>query len=347
MSVDEFFAERRANTKTFLDQWRESFEKHLGDDGKDLLEKGTCVYAIGSAGRGEFGPHSDLDVFAVADGERKHIKKVNETLIQAAVIRAMRDHKLPEPSEDGRFLELYAAQDVMRQLGRPNDDPDNTFTVRMLLLLESRALAQESKYRALITTAVDAYWSNADMHRADYLPMVLVNDVVRYWRVLLLNYEAKHAEREREAIESRLEERMREARAKKRLASQKLRFSRALTCYSMITRLLLLTSRRHGGAAHVERDDVIKIVGETPVERLQMVRRSANDEMVTNLIDIMLTQYRDHLLLRDRSEAELIALFSTDARAVHVHASRVFGEKLFELLQYLGAESPLYRYVVV
>lgn len=343
MEVDEFFAGRRRETEAFLERWKASFEQHLGADGRELLAKQKCVYAVGSAGRGERGERSDLDVFAVT---LEPSTKMDEVLIQAAVIRAMRAHGLPEPSRDGRFLQLYSSEAVKRQLGRPNDDPDNTFTVRMLLLLESRPLSGSEAYERLVNVMVDAYWRNDEAHGADYLPMVLVNDVVRYWRVLLLNYEADHAEKERVAKSSGDPAQLSYALAKKRLASQKLRFSRALTCYSMIARLLHLTRQKTSEPVHIERGDVIEIVRQTPVERLQYVRDNGGAE-VAGKIGQLLTLYRRHLELRDESEERLVETFSGAARKQHVDDSKAFGEALFQLLQALGKDSPLYRYVVV
>ena len=33
--------------------------------------------------------------------------------------------------------------------------------------------------------------ANEDLHPNDYLPFVLVNDIIRYWRIVLLSHESR------------------------------------------------------------------------------------------------------------------------------------------------------------
>jgi len=63
----------------------------------------------------------------------------------------------------------------------------------MLLVLESRLLFIDDTYDALIDNTVEAYCRNYELHPTDYLPIVVVNDIVRYCRVVLLNGESKLA----------------------------------------------------------------------------------------------------------------------------------------------------------
>jgi hypothetical protein len=50
----------------------------------------------------------------------------------------------------------------------------------------------------LVDSVLDAYWKDAEGHNEDYQPFVLLNDIVRYWRILLLNHVVKNAEKESE-----------------------------------------------------------------------------------------------------------------------------------------------------
>jgi hypothetical protein len=357
MTDDEFFVQREADTVAFLSKWKGCFDRHLGEDGKRALGSEGCVYAVGSAGRGEMGSQSDLDAFLVTHADAQ---RLDEILVQSAVIRAMRDCGLPDPSRDATFLRLYSADELERHLGGVDDDPENTFTVRMLLLLESRALHGDEAYQRLIANVVNAYWRNADLHLDDYLPIVLVNDIVRYWRVLLLNYEAKHARKRRQASErARLSispsvdtgaaPETAALTAEQRLDGYKLRFSRCMTCYSMLARLLAQATPKT--AAHVSRDDVIAMVRATPVQRLQQVRelvRTRGDVDSVALVDELLSLYRNYLELREKPKSELQHIFGDgELRRPHFSASSRFGDAVFELMQRLGADSRLFRYVAV
>ena len=352
MNADEFFAAREKRTAERVSLLTTSFAGHLGADGAAALGEDGCIYLVGSAGRGEMGNSSDLDLFLVTHAKPR---KVDEILAQAAVLRMMREHALPDPSNDADFLRLYAAQNLERRLGAVQDDPENTFTARMLLLLESRPLYGQQSYARLVDRVLQAYWRNDEWHANDYLPLVLVNDIVRYWRVVVLNYEAKF-ERKRLQVEESAKDAAELAVAKtaleqeKRFAGYKLRFSRSMTCYSMIARLLAETAISLGQRAHVSKAAMRAMVDSTPVRRLQQVRAlavTAGEHDTVRIIDEMLVLYREYLEIRERPDADVKALFGVaETRREHFKKSDRFGERMFDLLQRLGSTSPMYRYVV-
>jgi hypothetical protein len=348
MNIDEFFAERERRTSERVEGFRASLVTHLQADGGRLFVEDACAYAVGSAGRGEMSKSSDLDLFLVTLAESK---RLNEILAQAAVLRMMADSGLPVPSNDATFLRLHTADSLAHRLGDVQDDPSNTFTVRMLLLLESRVLYGQPAYDRLLERVMDAYWRNEAGHKSDYLPLVLVNDIVRYWRVLLLNYEAKFDRKERELRQSNKLDGDMTVRLKndKRFASVKLRFSRCMTCYSMIARLLSEATGCGSEKAHVSRDAMLSMIRSTPVARLQQVRRRAglagNDQAVA-CVDELLGLYREYLELREQDDAEVTAILASGDGKVTFEKAEQFGLKMFELLQELGRSSPLYRYVV-
>src|SRR5690606_28229328 len=59
--------------------------------------------------------------------------------------------------------------------------------------------------------------------------------------------------------------------ALRRYSSYKLRVPRCLTCFSALSYLLSLTPSE---PAHVEKDDIVRMVGMTPIDRLQQLRSS-------------------------------------------------------------------------
>jgi hypothetical protein len=48
--------------------------------------------------------------------------------------------------------------DFTKTLGTPEDDVTNTFTARLLLLLESCSLVEEAVYKEVIEEVIAAYW---------------------------------------------------------------------------------------------------------------------------------------------------------------------------------------------
>jgi predicted nucleotidyltransferase len=128
----------------------------------------ACVYATGSFGRGEASRHSDLDLFIVGRDDqvgpkveknpRSELRHLDEICIKANLIHATRELDIPEFSGDGEYLGHYAISDLTETLGKRQDDVTNTFTARLLLLLESCPLVGEAVYREIVEEVVSAYW---------------------------------------------------------------------------------------------------------------------------------------------------------------------------------------------
>src|SRR5580658_2234467 len=66
------------------------------------------------------------------------LKHLDEICIKADLIEVTRKLRIPEFSGDGRYLAHYSVHEFTKALGTPEDDVTNTFTARLLLLLESR-----------------------------------------------------------------------------------------------------------------------------------------------------------------------------------------------------------------
>lgn len=348
VNTEDFFAEREEVTFDRVARFGKSFERHLQDDGKEALGDQGCVYAVGSAGRGEMTKGSDLDVFLVTLGEEK---RTHEILAQAAILRMMREMGLPDPSNDASFLKLHTAESLAKRLGDVKDDWSNTFTARMLLLLESRPLYGEAAYGRVLDRVIDAYWRNEEGHEDDYLPLVLLNDIVRYWRVVILNYEAKYAKKlaEEEAKEKPSPEGLARIKREKRFGSYKLRFSRCMTCYSMVARLLAETFSTDG-RAHVDRTAFLGMVHSTPVNRLREVRdiAASHDPIrsAATLVDKQLNLYREYLEVRDLWGDDAPSELASEEGRSYFKKAELFGDLMFALVRTLGGHSPLYRFLV-
>ena len=182
------------DAKRVLKERRDFSEKRLGEIRaeiakiSDLLHvPDVCLYATGSYARGEASNWSDLDVFFVTNAEK--CPKIPMTLISGDLIRLCRRLELPDFSADGRYLEVHGLTDIKNRLGSPDDDYYNSFTARMLLLLESKPLARDEIYKQIVEDIVGAYFRDYHDHNEQFRPVFLVNDIVRFWKTLCLNYE--------------------------------------------------------------------------------------------------------------------------------------------------------------
>lgn len=347
MGAREIINERSTKTASILADFQREVTDELGPDLERVIDGHTTVYVTGSGGRGEMSDASDLDLFLVRVKGKP--SRIDGALLQAAIVRATRRCNIEEPSADGVFLDMHSAEEFDELFGTPEDDARNTFTPRMLLLLESRAVLGASVYETLVEKMLDRYWQNADKHVTGYLPYVFVNDVVRWWRVVLLNHEWKLKEKQKE-LKRQLEGEAldQQLSAERYYRSYKLRFARCLTCFASLAYLLAHTRPRHGATLHVSREDMKKMVRMTPFQRLEAIDRMEPPDIVTEALARMRDLYAEFLEHGARPKKELVESFKAPAFAkARSSSGREFADQMFLLVSELGRGNSLYRYMVV
>ena len=291
--MGELLKERRKKT---AERFAE-FQAQLSE-AKTLCETEACVYATGSFARGEASDHSDLDLFIVAkgkaDGKDRGLSKLNEIIVKADLIQATRELNLPEFSGDGEYLTCHTIKELTGTLGGPKDDVTNTFTARLLLLLESKPLVGEPAYNRFTEDVVIAYWRDYEDHKNDFMPAFLANDILRMWRTFCVNYEA----RTRTAPASE--------KAKRRLKNYKLKHSRLLTCYSA----LLYLAAIYAANRTVSPQDVLKMIAMTPTERIVWMLAEGSVSAAHGKLQRVLDLYEQFLRSTDAPEVELLGRFA-------------------------------------
>lgn len=302
-------------------------------------QKNYCIYATGSYARLEAAENSDLDLFFV-HSENKPVKNISKTLIDAALIGIQREMTLPEFSGDGKFLEIHFAEDMIKYLGSSQDDFRNFFSARMLLLLESKPIFNDEYYNSVLVRIINAYYKDFHDHEEGFRPLFLVNDIIRFWKTLCLNYEhsrhrnpdlygKKFTEIEKTETEKR------ENRLKAHRSNLKLRFSRKMTCFSF---LLKIISSYEG----LDQTGVLDIVKMTPIERLESLT-----EGNTNLKDDVekaLNLYTRFLQLTSRP---IDWIENVENRNLAFNEGRLFGDCIFHILSKLTTgNSEILKYIV-
>lgn len=305
----------------------------------EQIEAGkACIYETGSFAREEANVHSDLDLFIVGRGSivngrvQRALKRLDETCMKADLIRETRGLGIPEFSGDGEYLTHYTVAELVRALGTPADDANNTFTARLLLVLESRPLIGPDVYREAIEETIAAYWRDFAGHETNFAPAFLANDILRLWRTFCVNYEA------RTLREPELQ------KAKRKLKNYKLKHSRLLTCYSALLYLLAVWNRKKT----VTPSDAFEMVQMTPTQRLEFLRKMPHLKHARRTIDSLLTRYEHFLRETDASECTLTSLLrDPEAAAKKLYWACKFGSNMFEALELIGARSRFHRMLVV
>jgi len=159
------------------------------DTSPDLKQyNAITVYCGGSLGRGEVGKNSDLDLFILSNKRKSDEYRLDTLRLLSEIIRINSKLGFPEFSNDGQYLQVYSFPDMLTALGSPRDDNENLFTVRMLLILESKSVFNDTLYSQYIKDTLGHYFRGS-RGRASFRPLFLLNDLLRYWRTVCLNYE--------------------------------------------------------------------------------------------------------------------------------------------------------------
>ncbi len=264
--------------------------------------------------------------------EERALSRLDEICVKADLIQVTRDLSIPEFSGDGEYLEHYTAQKLIKTLGMPDDDSSNTFTARLLLLLEGQPLVEASVYHAVTTEVIVAYRRDYEDHRDEFMPAYLANDILRLWRTFCVNYEA------RTATEPATK------KAKRRLKNYKLKHSRLLTCYSALLYLLAIYSERKT----VSPEDADAMIRLTPMARLMWLARQEHLSSVKGTVTQLVERYEQFLSQTEAAEEELIEQFIDRNRSrKFMESASDPGDSVFELLRSIGGETRFYRLLVV
>lgn len=306
---------------------------------QDLVEDRACVYATGSFGRLEAGKRSDLDLFIVVsthvidkNGSSQEVSRlggIDEIKLKGCLIAAVESNDIVEFDGDGRYLESHRDKDYTRWLGTREDDYRNTLTGRMLLLLESKCLVGEDLYGCLIGEVIDEYFKDFVGNESSFIPAFFVNDVLRMWRTFCVNYESR---RRRGGSDSRIK-------------NLKLKYSRMLTCYSAVLKVLYVYVTK----GTVTPQDVRNIVEMTPIERLEAVVNECQDQSVNEVVGLIISSYADFLKLVHKDKEDAFADFIANERDWKERSyqfGRNFAEALSKVNKLNQQNNALYRMIV-
>lgn len=335
-----------------LSRYREYSEQRLGELRSEIKNiglldsqlKNLAVYVCGSYGRLEAHPQSDLDPFFVdtrldiperarswCDHEERvsNIPKTQEVSFFAGFVEAMERLKFPPLTGQGQYLRIHELADIRSTLGGRRDDYENHFTARMLLLLESRSLHDNGAYEELVEKVIGFYFKDYHDHERDFQAVFLLNDIVRYWKTMCLNYEHKRELDRLSDIEDEEEQALR--KAKVHLKNLKLKFSRLMICYSMVIPLV--------AAGTHDPKQIAELVGMTPIERIMSKTRRGDraNEVIERYVEFLNVIAQGDILSQ---------ILEKPFRNRQFELARQFRDEVYGLLQE-NADESTWRYLVI
>jgi predicted nucleotidyltransferase len=167
--------------------------------GRNLLPADEAAFVVfGSLARSEFTNNSDLDWAILIDGraDSRHLEIVQK--LRGELVPA--GFKLPGPTEI--FGGLVFSHELIHAIGG-DEDTNRNMTRRLLLLLESAAVpvSQSAAVHNRIIQGILYRYVEEDasfLNPSDpikKIPRFLLNDVVRFWRTMAVDYANKYRAR--------------------------------------------------------------------------------------------------------------------------------------------------------
>jgi hypothetical protein len=158
------------------------------------LPSGTSLVLFGSWGRAELTDESDVDWALIVDDPDL---AVNGPAVSQAVeqLRTLLEGEGKPPGGQQVFGCAFHGWRLVDHIGLADDDSAN-ITRRLLLLLESIAVTSPDVHDGLKRRVLERYLTGHK--RSHRPPRFLLNDVVRYWRTIGVDFEGKVAQDLRE-----------------------------------------------------------------------------------------------------------------------------------------------------
>ncbi len=176
--------------------------------------------------------------------------------------------------------------------------------------------------------------------------ILLLNDICRFWKTLLLNYENKRrfksAEAAKDPQNNKLSSEQEEAKIKQKVRNFKLKYSRMTTCFATIAALASQDGKIDAGS-------VLELTKRSPYERLALIPERM--PIATGVISDILDSYAWFLNQTGLRTATLDKKFSNEKQREEMFArAKEYGDLMFQLLSLIDVQRPdlkLFRNLVI
>lgn len=326
------------NTSKLISKRKEFTDNHLkvlSSSLNDLPEverlPDLCIYATGSYARYEASKFSDIDLFFVhkGNGEKSKVSRIDELRLFARVIDIGQKLNFPAFSNDGEFLKILYLDDMLEMLGGREDDFHNFFTARMLLLLESTPLVNTDLFDNMIISIIEAYYRDYPDHVKNFRPVFLINDIIRFWKTLCLNYEHRRNKPKGDKLQKR----------RQQIKNFKLKFSRLMTCFGTVVAICAMGSP-------IRKHSIIELTKMSPLDRF-LKATDGIDEFNVQKNEI-LSDYEWFMKYTGLETEELLELFDRKGEKEKLFKrADEFGNSVYSVLEKFADRNKYRRYLVI
>src|SRR5579859_3088643 len=170
--------------------WAIDTNKKLDKTVKGLSSTDASMVVFGSLARKEWTSKSDVDWTLLVDGQAdpEHIE------VSQKVAARLKDGGFPAPGATGIFGNMTFSHDLVQKIGGREDTNENT-TRRVLLLQESVPFGKPDAHERVLRLILSRYLKDDRGFRFGTsprkVPRFLLNDIVRYWRTVTVDFVEK------------------------------------------------------------------------------------------------------------------------------------------------------------
>ena len=288
------------------------------------------ITVFGSIARLEFTEKSDVDWTLLIDGQAQpeHLR------IAFSIQQKLHEKGLKPPTAGGAFGSMAFSHDIIHLIGGQRDTNHNT-TQRILLLLESAPIyfkkengktegyVESDAYERVIRGVIQKYLladSGFAAPRQGYsrVPRFLLNDIVRFWRTMCVDFAWKGWEQDGQ---------------KWALRNIKLRMSRRLIFISGL--LMIASCYRNNELKNLSASEEIKTYLQHLEKYVKMTPLEVVADLLPRYVDATIAgEFFDHYdkflqLLNDKTKREELE---------HLHEKNAYGNIIFEEARELSHE---------
>ncbi len=174
----EAYERAKTHSNIKLDELRNALQPIVPADG--------IAMTFGSYARREASQESDIDYLIVASDEQS-----KNGLDMDAVRNAVNPIVPVDPSSNGAFGRPVLRAGILQNIGG-REESNDSFTHRLLFLLEGEWLTNEAEFKNFRRELIERY---VDATQRDYqIALFLLNDIIRYWRTMTVDYMYKTTE---------------------------------------------------------------------------------------------------------------------------------------------------------
>lgn len=190
-------SEKRTNE--ILDNIKSNF---LQSPAARIFSSDVDLVVFGSLARNECTESSDVDWTLLIDGQSRPEHYSFGHIVRDQLEKA----KMQEPGSTGMFGQITFGHDLINYIGGEDDTNHNT-SRRILMLLESDNIVWSGStkggtaYERIIKGILNQYFEHDSGFRSDIgaitkVPRFLLNDIIRFWRTMCVDFAYKQKEQQ-------------------------------------------------------------------------------------------------------------------------------------------------------